>query len=103
MSAATSPGTGLAYRPAAGLRRLGHGPLLVLRHDLRPCTPSSRLGKASGTEARDSRDQGAAGGDSKQDLEASPWEPASLLSEQGLRLGFGSVATSGLPASGCSA
>ena len=35
MSAATSHGTGLAKKHAAGLRRLGHGPLLVLRHDLR--------------------------------------------------------------------
>ena len=61
MSAATSPGTGLALRPAAGLRRLGHGPLLVLRHDLRPARQAA-AGKASGTEARD-LGPGAAGGD----------------------------------------
>ena len=42
MSAATSTRHGSGLRPAAGLRRLGHGPLLVLRHDLRPGTPSSR-------------------------------------------------------------
>ena len=36
----------------AGLRRLGHGPLLVLRHDLRPARRAA-AGKASGTEARD--------------------------------------------------
>ena len=48
MSAATSPGTGLAYG-LPGLRRLGHGPLLVLRHDLRPARRAA-AGKASGTE-----------------------------------------------------
>ena len=61
MSAATSPGTGLAYGLTAGLRRLGHGPLLVLRHDLRPARRAA-AGKASGTEARD-LGPGAAGGD----------------------------------------
>ena len=34
MSAATSPGTGLAYGLRRVCARLGHGPLLVLRHDL---------------------------------------------------------------------
>ena len=61
MSAATSPGTGLAY----GLRRVcaawGMAPLLVLRHDLRPARRAA-AGKASGTEARD-LGPGAAGGD----------------------------------------
>ena len=42
---------GSGLRPAAGLRRLGHGPLLVLRHDLRQ--HAEQPGKASGTEARD--------------------------------------------------
>ena len=54
---------GSGLRPAAGLRRLGHGPLLVLRHDLRP---------ASGTEARD-LDQALLVA-IEADLEASPWE-----------------------------
>ena len=53
---------GSGLRPAAGLRRLGHGPLLVLRHDLRPARRAA-AGKASGTESPRSRDQGAAGGD----------------------------------------
>ena len=52
---------GSGLRPAAGLRRLGHGPLLVLRHDLRPARRAA-AGKASGTEARD-LGPGAAGGD----------------------------------------
>ena len=61
MSAATSPGTGLAYGLRRVCARLGHGPLLVLRHDLRPARRAA-AGKASGTEARD-LGPGAAGGD----------------------------------------
>ena len=45
-------------------------------------------------------DRGAAGGDREADLEASPWEGEGYRKVCGL--GFGSVATSGLPASGCS-
>ena len=89
---------GSGLRPAAGLRRLGHGPLLVLRHDLRPARRAA-AGKASGTEARD-LGPGAAGGDRGR--------PGGIALggrglPQGVGLGFGSVATSGLPASGCSA
>ena len=61
---------GSGLRPAAGLRRLGHGPL-VLRHDLRPARRAA-AGKASGTEARD-LEPGAAGGDRSRPG-ASPWE-----------------------------
>ena len=55
MSAATSPGTGLAYGLRRVCRRLGHGPLLVLRHDLRPARQAPAAGKASGTERPRSR------------------------------------------------
>ena len=64
----------VGLRPAAGLRRLGHGPLLVLRHDLRPARRAA-AGKASGTEAREVRisDQALLVA-IEADLEASPWE-----------------------------
>ena len=98
MSAATSPGTGLAY----GLRRVcaAWG---MARSSFYAMTsgPARRAaaGKASGTEARD-LGPGAAGGDRSR--------PGGIaLGGRGLTarsgLGFGSVATSGLPASGCSA
>ena len=67
MSAATSPGIGL--RPAA-LRRLGHGPLLVLRHDL-ASTPSSR--RQSVGDRSPLSDQALLVA-IEADLEASPWE-----------------------------
>ena len=70
-------------RPAAGLRRLGHG-----SHDLRPARRAA-AGKASGTEARDP--DGAAGGDRSR-----PGGIA-LGFYRKVWLGFGSVATSGLP------
>ena len=95
MSAATSPGTGLAYGLRRGLRRMGHGPLLVLRHDLRPARRAA-AGKASGTEARD-LGPGAAGGDRSRPGGIALGR-ARATARSGL--GFGSVATSGLPASG---
>ena len=85
---------GSGLRPAAGLRRLGHGPLLVLRYDLRPARRAA-AGKASGTE----------------DLGRRCWwrskptwrhRPGRARATARSGLGFRSVATSGLPASGCS-
>ena len=99
MSAATSPGTGLAYGLTAGLRRLGHGPLLVLRHDLRPARrATSRQSVGDRTPAISDQALLVA---IEADLEASPWEGEGY--SQGLGSASGSVATSGLPASGCSA
>ena len=89
---------GSGLRPAAGLRRLGHGPLLVLRHDLRPARRAA-AGKASGTEARDL-------GTRRCWWRSKPtWRhrPGRARATARSGLGFGSVATSGLPASGCSA
>ena len=63
---------GSGLRPAAGLRRLGHGPLLVLRHDLRPARRAA-AGKASGTEARD-LGPSACWWRSKPTWRQSPWE-----------------------------
>ena len=71
MSAATSPGTGSGLRPAAGLRRLGSGPLLVLRHDLRPARrapPAKRRGPKPAIS-----DQALLVA-IEADLETSPWE-----------------------------
>ena len=89
---------GSGLRPAAGLRRLGHGPLLVLRHDLRPARRAA-AGKASGTEARD-LGPGAAGGDRSR--------PGGIaLGGRGLPQGLGSASGlsrhPGCPPSGCSA
>ena len=61
---------GSGLRPAAGLRRLGHGPLLVLRHDLRPARRAA-AGKASGTELISDQALLVA---IEADLEASPCE-----------------------------
>ena len=98
MSAATSFRHGSGLRPAAGLRRLGHGPLLVLRHDLRPARRAA-AGKASGTEARD-LGPGAAGGDRSR--------PGGIaLGGRGLPQGLGSASGlsrhPGCPQAGCSA
>ena len=85
---------GSGLRPAAGLRRLGHGPLLVLRHDLRPARkqpPAKRR-----TEARDLGPGALVAIEA--DLEARPGRARAPRWAH-----FGSVATSGLPASGCSA
>ena len=88
MSAATSPGTGLAY----GLRRVcaaWGSPLLVLRmtsgqHAEQP--PAKRRGPKPASD------------------QALLVAMTFALGGRGLKvLGFGSVATSGLPASGCSA
>ena len=96
MSAATSPGTGLAY----GLRRVcaAWGMARSSFYAMRPARRAA-AGKASGTEARD-LGPGAAGGDSKPTWRHRPGR-ARATARSGL--GFGSVATSGLPASGCSA
>ena len=100
MSAATSPGTGLAY----GLRRVcaawGMARSSFYAMNFRQqATAEQPAGKASGTEARD-LGRGAAGGH-----RGRPGDIA--LGGRGTTarsgLGFGSVATSGLPASGCSA
>ena len=98
MSAATSPGTGLAYGLRRVCGRLGHGPLLVLRHDPPASTPSSRR-QSVGDRSPAISDQALLVA-IEADLEASPWR-ARATARSGL--GFGSVATSGLPASGCSA
>ena len=72
MSAATSPGTGLAYGlrrvcAAWGMARSSFYAMTSGQHAEQP--PA----KASGTEARD-LGPGAAGGAIEADLEASPWE-----------------------------
>ena len=89
MSAATSPGR--VWTPPAGLRGLGHGPLLVLRHDLRPATPSSRRQSVGDRSPR--LGPGAAGGDRRPTWRHRPGR-ARATARSGL--GFGSVATSGL-------
>ena len=98
MSAATSPGTGLAYGlrrvcAAWGMARSSFYAMTSGQHAEQP--PAKRRG----TEARD-LGPGAAGGDRSR--------PGGIALggrglPQGPGLGFGSVATSGLPASGCSA
>ena len=69
MSAATSPGTGLAY----GLRRVappGDGPGLDLRHDLRPARRAGRQRRGPKPAISDQALLVAI----EADLEASPWE-----------------------------
>ena len=79
MSAATSPGTGLAY----GLRRVcaAWGMARSSFYDLRPARRAA-AGKASGTEARD-LGPGAAGGDRSR--------PGGALGGRGLPQGLGSA------------
>ena len=95
MSAATSPGTGLAYGlrrvcAAWGMARSSFYAMTSGQHAEQP--PAKRRGpKPAISEALLVAIEA--------DLEASPWEGATARSG----LGFGSVATSGLPASGCSA
>ena len=74
---------GSGLRPAAGLRRLGHGPLLAT-HDLRPARRGRR--QSGRTEARDVLNQALYGGD-RSCLEASPC-PRACYRKAGL--GFGS-------------
>ena len=101
MSAATSPGTGLAY----GLRRVcaawGMARSGVLRHDLRPAVDCrAAAGKASGTEARDLGPVHCMVA-IEADLETSPWEG------EGYRKVWARLRVMSrhprLPASGCSA
>ena len=97
MSAATSPGTGLAYGlrracAAWGMARSSFYAMTSGQHAEQP--PAKRRGPKPAIS-----DQALLVA-IEADLEASPWEG------EGYRrsgLGFGSVATSGLPASGCSA
>ena len=58
-------------RPAAGLRRLGHGPLLVLRHDLRPARRAAAAKRRGPKPAISDQALVVA---IEADLEASPWE-----------------------------
>ena len=94
MSAATSPGTGLAY----GLRRVCAAWGMARSSFYAMTSGQHAEQQASGTEARD-LGPGAAGGDRSR--------PGGIaLGGRGLPQGLGSAsgfATSGLPASGCSA
>ena len=98
MSAATSPGTGLAYGlrrvcAAWGMARSSFYAMTSGQHAEQP--PAKRRGPKPAIS-----DQALLVA-IEADLEASPWERRGL--PQGHGLGFGSVATSRLPASGCSA
>ena len=98
MSAATSPGTGLAYGlrrvcAAWGMARSSFYAMTSGQHAEQP--PAKRRGPKPAIS-----DQALLVA-IEADLEASPWEEARATARSGL--GFGSVATSGLPASGCSA
>ena len=89
MSAATSPGTGLAYEPPAGLAAWGFA-RLVLRHEIpaqaaaehpaskRPGTEAPRIGRGSAVAIEPG-------------LEASPWEGEIMaLVRKVWAIGFGS-------------
>ena len=91
---------GPGLRPPAGLCGLGFCPFLVLRHEVRrqQASADSRPGKASGTEAR-GLGPGSAGGHRGRPG-GIPLARASDIARS--RLGFGSVAASVFPASGCS-
>ena len=98
MSAATSPGTGLAYGlrrvcAAWGMARSSFYAMTSGQHAEQP--PAKRRGPKPAIS-----DQALLVA-IEADLEASPWEGEGYRKVPGL--GFGSVATSGLPASGCSA
>ena len=98
MSAATSPGTGLAYGlrrvcAAWGMARSSFYAMTSGQHAEQP--PAKRRGPKPAIS-----DQALLVA-IEADLEASPWEGEGY--RQGLGSASGSVATSGLPASGCSA
>ena len=97
MSAATSPGTGLAYGlrrvcAAWGLARSSFYAMTSGQNAERP--PAKRRGPKPAIS-----DQALLVA-IEADLETSPWRARATAR---FGLGFGSVATSGLPASGCSA
>ena len=97
MSAATSPGTGLAYGlrrvcAAWGMARSSFYAMTSGQHAKQP--PAKRRGPKPAIS-----DQAPAGGDRSRPGGIAPGR-ARATARSGL--GFGSVATSGLPASGCS-
>ena len=98
MSAATSPGTGLAYGlrrvcAAWGMARSSFYAMTSGQHAEQPPIAKRRGPKPAISDQ-------ALLVAIEADLEASPWEGEGSARSG---LGFGSVATSGLPASGCSA